>query len=81
MKTAKTAPDALAILWSEEIFGRRKTFEEVRGELERRGYHFTDQNLAMGLRSAKFLTRFGKRGAYTYVQKYPYVEEGKDGSP
>jgi hypothetical protein len=81
MKIAKTAPSALNILWSEEFFVRRRTFEEVRAELERRGYHFTKPNLAMALGSAKFLTRLGKRGAYTYVQKHPYIEEEKNGRP
>jgi hypothetical protein len=28
----------------------------------------------MALKRAKFLTRKGKRGEFTYVQRHPYIE-------
>lgn len=79
MKVAKKAPDALRILWSEQIFLKGKKLEEVKAELEKRGYNFSNQNLAMALSSSKFLTRKGDRGQYTYVQKHPYVPEDENG--
>ncbi len=79
MKVAKNAPGALRILWSEGIFLKGKKFEEVKAELEKRGYNFSDQNLAMALSSSKFLTRKGARGQFTYVQKHPYIPEEDNG--
>jgi len=73
-KIAKTAPDALKVLWREKILFKRKTFSEIKSELEKRGYNFTDHNLGMALKDAKFLTKHGKRGNFTYVQRHPFVE-------
>ena len=81
MKIAKTAPEALRILWSGKIFLQKKSFNEVKKELEKRGYNFTDHNLGMALKNAKFLTKKGKRGEFTYIQKHPYVEETKNEKP
>ncbi|MBU0478268.1 hypothetical protein KKC91_06845 [bacterium] len=75
MKIAKTAPGALKTLWKEKIFLKPKNFNDVKAELEKRGYNFTDYNLGMALKNAKFLTKKGKKGNYTYVQKHPYIEE------
>lgn len=75
MKIAKTAPDALKILWKEKVFLKPKDVNIIEAELEKRGYNFTDKNLMMALRAAKFLTRKGQPGSYSYVQKYPFVVE------
>ncbi len=72
---ARTAPDALAILWREKIFLKPKSVKDIEAELEKRGYNFNDKNLMMALKGAKFLTRKGKKGEFTYVQKHPYIEE------
>ena len=79
MRIAKTAPDALKILWKEKIFLKLKNFNEVKAELEKRGYNFTDYNLGMALKNAKFLTRKGSKGDFTYVQRHPYIEEEENG--
>ena len=78
MKIANTAPDALKILWVEKVFLKAKNFKEIKNQLEKRGYNFTDYNLCMALRNAKFLTRKGTKGNFTYVQKHPYVKEVKN---
>lgn len=78
MKIAKTAPDALKLLWRDKVFLKQKTVSEITSALEKRGYNFNDKNLMMSLKSAKFLTRKGKKGSYSYVQKHPYVKEDKD---
>jgi hypothetical protein len=73
MKIAKTAPDALKILWKDKVFLKPKDVNTIEAELEKRGYNFTDKNLMMALKSAKFLTRKGQVGSYSYVQKYPFI--------
>jgi len=78
IEIAKTAPDALKLLWKETAFLKPKDVRTIEGELERRGYNFNDKSLMMALRSAFFLTRKGIRGHYKYVQKHPYVLEEKD---
>jgi hypothetical protein len=80
MKIAKTAPNALKMLWKEKIFLKPKNTQDIESELEKRGYNFTDKNLMMALRASKFLTRRGKEKNYLYVQKYPYIEEDKNGN-
>ena len=75
MKIAKTAPDALKILWAEKVFFKQKNFSDIKNELEERGYNFTDHNLGMALKNSKFLTRKGKEGDYAYIQRHPYVED------
>ena len=72
---AKTAPDALKILWKEKVFFKPKNVKVIEAELEKRGYNFTDKNLMMALKSSKFLTRRGDTGNYLYLQKHPFIEE------
>ena len=75
MKIAMTAPGALKILWQEKVFLKPKDVNAIEAELEKRGYNFTDKNLMMALKSSKFLTRRGQPGAYSYLQKHPFIEE------
>ena len=78
MKVAKTAPEALKILWKDKAFIKAKDYQSIEQALEKRGYNFTDKNLMMALGSSRFLTRRGKRGNYKYIQKYPFAEEDKN---
>jgi len=71
----KTAPGALKLLWKEKAFIKPMDVKTIAGELEKRGYNFSDKGLMMALRSAFFLTRKGNRGHYQYVQKHPYTRE------
>lgn len=73
MKIATTAPDALKILWKNE-FLKPKTPKEIEAELEKEGYNFEKHNFFMALKNAKFLTRKGSKGNFSYVQKHPYIE-------
>lgn len=77
MEIAKTAPDALKLLWNKEFFLQNKTFKDIENELTKTGYNFSKYNLSMALKSAKFLTRYGQKGSYYYRQKYPFIEEEK----
>jgi len=75
MEITRTAPGALKILWKGKFFLKGKRVAEVRDTLEKKGYNFTDHNLMMALKNAKFLTRKGSKGNFKYVQKHPYIEE------
>ena len=78
MKVAKTAPDALKLLWKDKNFLKPKDVNVIEGELEKRGYNFTDKALMMALKNAKFLTRKGNKGNYVYAQKHPFVEDDEN---
>ena len=72
MKIATTPTDALKLLWEGKFFVRARTFSEVRDELSKKGYNFPNPQLAKGLERAKYLTRKGSKGSFSYIQKYPF---------
>jgi len=78
MKTSKTAPDSLKILWEEGYFRAWRDQAAIVGQLAKRGNNFSGPELGMALKRAKHLTRKGKRGSYEYIQKYPFVAERKE---
>ncbi len=77
MKIAKSAPDALQLLWKNKFFLKGKNQKEVEQELHKRGYNFGDAT-RKALERSKFLTPTGKRGEKKFIQKYPFVEEEKN---
>jgi len=70
-RAAKTATEALIILWEDGFFLGWKKIGPIEQALEKRGNHFSDAELGMALKRAKHLTRRGKRRNYEYIQKYP----------
>jgi hypothetical protein len=72
-QVAKTATQALVILWQESFFRAWKNKGAIDQTLAKRGNNFSTPELGMALRRAKHLTRRGKAGSYEYIQKYPYV--------
>lgn len=76
-RIAKTAPDALVILWEEGFFKTWRKVAQIEEFLSKRGNHFSDAELGMALKRAKHLTRRGKRRSYEYIQKYPFTPEDK----
>jgi len=64
-----------------EIFEKARKAQEIVKNFAKRHHHFSDAELGMALKRAKYLTRRGKRGAYEYIQKYPYAEEIKNEKP
>jgi len=70
-RAAKTATEALIILWEDGFFLGWKKIGPIEQSLEKRGNHFSDAHLGMALKRAKHLTRRGKRLNYEYIQKYP----------
>ncbi len=74
-RVAKTATEALKILWEENFFRGWKKKPSVVENLGKKGNHFSDAELGMALMRAKHLTRRGKRGTYEYIQKFPFVAD------
>jgi hypothetical protein len=74
-RVAKSATDAMKILWEEKFFSTWKQKGPVVEALAKRGNHFSDAELGMALMRASYLTRRGKRGQYEYIQKYPFALE------
>lgn len=75
---AKTATEALRILWRSEFFSGWKKKGLIVEALAERGNHFSDAELGMALMRAGHLTRRGKRGNYEYIQKFPFIEESSE---
>jgi len=71
-RIAKTATQALVVLWELGLFVSWKNKNAIEGRLAKMGHHFSDAELGMALKRAKHLTRKGKRRSYVYIQKYPY---------
>ena len=70
--SARFLSSLLKILWEENFFVGWKKVGPIEDVLAKRGNHFTDAELGMALKRAKYLTRRGKRRNYEYIQKYPY---------
>jgi hypothetical protein len=75
LRIAKSATEALTILWQEAFFRSARNQAAIVSHLAKRGNNFSGPDLGMALRRAKHLTRRGKRGNYEYIQKYPFVAE------
>jgi hypothetical protein len=74
-RIAKTATEALKILWEEGFFRAWKKAATIVDHLAKRGNNFSSPELGMALKRAKQLTRRGKRTNYEYIQKHPFVAE------
>lgn len=74
-QVAKTATEALIILWEKGFFKSWRKQPNMVGELRKRGNNFTPAELGMALKRSKHLTRRGNRGSYEYIQKYPFVSK------
>jgi hypothetical protein len=74
-RAARTATEALKILWEENFFSAWQKKRSLDAILAKRGNNFNDAEMGMALMRARHLTRRGKRGAYEYIQKYPHAVE------
>lgn len=74
-KIAKTATEALKILWEEDYFNTWRRYGELVEVLSKRGNNFSPAELGMALKRAKHLTRKGTRTNYEYIQKYPFIKD------
>ncbi len=74
-KIAKTATQAISILWEEGYFKSWRKQADLVDHLAERDNHFSAPELGMSLKRASFLTKKGTRGSYEYIQKHPFVEE------
>ena len=75
MKIATTATEALYILWEEGFFKDWHKVKSIEEHLNKRDNHFSQAELGMALKRAKYLTRRGTRVSYEYIQKHPFIEE------
>lgn len=75
MKIYKTATEGLKVLWSEKFFEKWEKVSEITKNFCKDHHHFSNAELGMALKRAKYLTRRGKRGSYEYIQKHPFVKE------
>jgi len=80
-RVAKSATEALSILWEEGFFRDWKKKGVIEDNLGKRGNHFSGAELGMALKRAKHLTRRGKPGTYEYVQKYPFMAKDDGEAP
>lgn len=80
-RAAKTATEAIKILWDENFFVAWKKRKAIEDQLAKRGNHFTGPELGMALMRAKHLTRRGKQGSYEYIQKYPAAVGAAEPTP
>ncbi len=78
---ATSATEGLKVLWKEKFFEKARKVSEVVENFAKRKHNFSDAELMMALKRAKYLTRKGKRGNYEYIQKHPYIEETKHERP
>lgn len=74
-RIAKTATEALKILWEQRFFRNWRKKGVIEQHLNKAGYNFSGPELGMALKRAGHLTRKGKHGSYEYIQKYPFVAE------
>lgn len=74
IQIAKSATEALKILWKEGTFRNWVRIANVVEELSTKEYHFPIADVGKALQRAKYLTRRGKRGNYEYIQKYPFID-------
>lgn len=74
-RIAKSATEALLILWEEGFFKTWRKQAKIVEVLSKRGNNFTSAELGMALKRTKHLTRRGKKGSYEYIQKYPFVAQ------
>ena len=67
----KKAPQALKHILGKKFFDKhQRNFQEIKKEIGTFGCNPSDETLHMALKNAKFLTRKGAKGKYTYIQKY-----------
>lgn len=74
-RVAKTATEAVRILWEEGFFRTWKKKGAIDEHLAKRGNNFSAPELGMALGRSSQLTRRGKHGSYEYIQKYPFAFE------
>jgi hypothetical protein len=74
-RVAKTATEGVTILWENKFFRAPKKISAVVEALAKRENNFPLAILGKALERAGYLMRKGKKGAYEYIQQYPYVPE------
>lgn len=67
--------EAVQLLYERNFFNAAHKVGEISAELRNAGYNFKSAVIQMALKRADFLQMKGRRGSYTFVQKYPPTAE------
>lgn len=67
----QSCPAALKFMWQASEFSSPLGRQVVEEKLAKRGFHFDSSTVHIALDKSTFLTRLGKKGNFTWVQKYP----------
>lgn len=62
---------AVELLYRQGFFKESHRLPDVCTKLQGDGYNFSRQSILMALKAAPFLALNGRRGAYSFVQKFP----------
>jgi len=63
--------DVVKELYFQNHFENERTLNEVEKKFKSKKYNFGLAGISLALDRAKFLSRKGKRGSYSYIQKVP----------
>lgn len=67
-----TKPSAvIEMLYNKQFFKEPHKLPDVWNELRKEGYNFSRPSILMALKAASYLTMAGRRGSYSFVQKFP----------
>jgi len=71
-KLIATRPgEAVDQLYREGFCKVQRTLTDVRKELAKKELNFGTSSVLMALQAAAFILQKGKKGSYTFIQKYP----------
>lgn len=62
---------SVEFLYKGGFFKESRRLPDVCARLREEGYNFSRQSIFMALKAAPFLALTGKRGTYSFVQKFP----------
>lgn len=64
---------AVEMLYHRSFFKEPRKLPDVFDELRKEGYNFSRPSILMALKAAGFLALTGRRGSYSFVQKFPPI--------
>ena len=71
LKNTPTATSAIRSLYQNGFFKSKRKMIDIKSTLSSKGMNFVTGHIAQALDRANYLKQEGKRGKFTYIQKYP----------
>jgi len=68
---APTATSAIRVLYQNGFFKTKRKLPNIKSILTSKGMNFVGGHVSQALDRSSYLRREGKRGKFTYIQKYP----------